>query len=184
MIKLKFLKFERRRNLFLEVSIIYMLLFAINLTNAQTISAESTNPRIKSYFSVVHPVVSFTKDSHQFNFSETYRVGFPVGINFLQSDKIAYSIEFVPTISVNDSSSNVTGLLFHPGVIYRNIGGFNFLTRLAFNTNGRYGFTAVINRPIIKKEKVTYFLAMPIPFRFGNDLPTSVTFGFQFGIIF
>ncbi|ADF51816.1 hypothetical protein ZPR_1481 [Zunongwangia profunda SM-A87] len=39
-------------------------------------------------------------------------------------------------------------------------------------------------RPIIKKEKVTYFLATPIPFRFGNDLPFSVTFGFQVGIAF
>jgi len=184
MIKLRVIKNKQQGNLFLQLPIILVLLFVSKITIAQTVGTESNAPKIKSYFSIVHPVASFTKDGSHFNFDDSYRVGFPVGINFLQSDKIAYSIEFVPTISVNDSSSNVTGLLFHPGVIYRNIGGFNFLTRLAFNTNGRYGFTAVINRPIIKKEKVTYFLAMPIPFRFGNDLPTSVTFGFQFGIIF
>ena len=36
-------------------------------------------------------------------------------------------------------------------------------------------------RPISKKEKVTYLLATPIPFRFGNDSPVSVSFGFQVG---
>lgn len=30
---------------------------------------------------------------------------------------------------------------------------------------------------------MTYFLAIPIPFRFGNGLPASVNFGFQIGII-
>lgn len=83
-------------------------------------------PKIKSYFSVVHPIATFTSGGNHFNFNDSYRVGFPVGINFLQSDKIAYSIEFVPAISVNDSTSSVTGLLFHPGVIYRNIRGFIF----------------------------------------------------------
>jgi len=166
------------------VVVLFILFLTSKIANAQTDGVVDSSPEIKSYFSIVHPITTLTKNGSHFNFDDSYRVGFPVGINFLQSDKIAYSIEFVPTISVNDSSSNVTGLLFHPGVIYRNIAGFNLLTRLAFNTNGRYGFTAVINRPIIKKDKVTYFLAMPVPFRFGNNSPFSVTFGFQVGIIF
>ena len=35
---------------------------------------------------------------------------------------------------------------------------------------------------VVKRDKVNYFLATPIPIRFGNELPTSVTFAFQFGI--
>lgn len=163
-----------------------MLIFFLtsNLAISQTDDKVSNYPKIKNYFSIVHPIVTFTNSGTHLNFNGSYNVGFPVGINFIQSDKIAFSVEFVPAIAVNDSLSMATGLLFHPGVIYRNIAGFNFLTRLAFNTNGRYGFTVVINRPIIKKEKVTYFTAIPVPFRFGNGLPASVNFGFQLGIIF
>ena len=170
-----------------EKQTIFILLISLltsKVTLSQTDNKIVNYPKIKSYFSIVHPIATFTRNENHFNFSGSYNVGFPVGINFLQSDKIAFSIEFVPALSVNDSLSRVTGLLFHPGVIYRNIAGFNFLTRLAFNTNGRYGFTAVINRPIVKTGKVTYFAAMPIPFRFGNGLPASVNFGFQLGIIF
>ena len=163
-----------------QIILILLLSFLTpKIVFSQVENKETNYPKIKNYFSIMHPIATITKDGNHFNFDGSYTVGFPVGINFLQSDKIAYSIEFAPMISFNDRASRVTGLLFHPGVIYRNIGGFNFLTRLAFNTNGRYGFTAVINRPIIKKEKVTYLLATPIPFRFGNDLPFSSNFWFS-----
>lgn len=167
-----------------QLLLIFLISFLTsNIALTQKDTKIANYPKIKSYFSIVHPIATFTRNENNFNFNGSYNVGFPVGINFLQSDKIAYSIEFVPTISVKDSTSNVTGLLFHPGIIYRNIAGFNFLTRIAFNTNGRYGFTAVINKPVIKKEKVTYFAAIPIPFRFGNGMPASLNFGFQLGII-
>lgn len=142
------------------------------------------DPEIKFYFSVVHPTASFSEDGTDYNFDGQYTVGFPIGINYILSDKIAFSIEFVPSITSQDSSSGVDGLLFHPGLIYRNIAGFNFLTRLAFNTNGRYGFTLVASRPILKREKVTYFLATPFPIRFGDDSPASLTVGLQFGVSF
>ncbi|MBO0354921.1 hypothetical protein J0656_12930 [Muricauda ruestringensis] len=154
-----------------------------NPKTPQTVS-ENGFPITKTYFSIVHPIVTFSDSGRNFNFDSGYTVGFPTGINFLQSEKVAFSLEFVPFISAEDGTSKVSGLLFHPGVIYRNIAGFNFLTRLAYNTNGRYGITAVINRPIVKRDKVNYFLATPIPIRFGNELPTSVTFAFQFGILF
>ena len=168
-----------------QIILILLISFLTSKVALSQIDNKAANhPKIKSYFSIVHPIATFIRDGKHFNFNGSYNVGFPVGINFLQSDKIAFSVEFVPAIAVNDSLSRVTGLLFHPGVIYRNIAGFNFLTRLAFNTNGRYGFTAVINRPIVKNGKVTYFAAIPVPFRFGNGLPASINFGFQLGIIF
>jgi len=161
-----------------------MSVFSITFAVAQSSQQEFTNPNISTYFSIVHPIVSFSDHGTNYNFRDNYTVGFPIGINFLKSKKIAFSIEFVPSVVATSNSNKMNGLLFHPGVIYRNIGGFNLLTRLAFDTNGRYGFTCIVNRPIIKQEKVTYFMAMPIPIRFGNDQPVSLTVGLQFGLSF
>jgi hypothetical protein len=140
--------------------------------------------RIKGYFSVVHPIVTFSEEGEAFNFSDTYVVGFPCGITFLDSDKLALSIEFVPSLEFEKGNNRMSGLLFHPGVIFRNRGSFNFLARAAFNTNGRYGFTLITNRTLFKSETKTYFVAMPIPFRFGSDSPGSITVGLQFGMVF
>ena len=152
------------------------------------VNSQSFNPldtvRIKGYFSVVHPIGSFDKEGGAFNFSDSYLVGFPCGVTFLDSEKLALSIEFVPNLQFTDSTSEMTGLLFHPGVIFRNRGSFNFLARAAFNTNGRYGFTLIINKTLFKSESKTYFLAMPIPFRFGAYSPASITIGLQFGMVF
>lgn len=166
--------------------VICLLLFFLSSVNssAQSVPAKSSNPKITTYFSIVHPVVSFSEHGTSLPLKDSYIIGFPIGINFLQNKKIVFSMEFVPTVVAADHTSKMSGLLFHPGVIFKNIGGFNFLSRLAFNTNGRYGFTAVVNRPIIKRENVTYFLAMPFPVRFGNNAPATVTIGFQFGISF
>jgi len=165
--------------------ILFFIVFAPKYTLfAQTNDSSQNHPKIKEYVSIIHPIGTFNQNGNHFNFSNGYTVGFPIGINFIKSEKIAFSMEFVPSIIINDSTSKTNGLLFHPGVIFRNIVGFNFITRIGFNTNGRYGFTAVINKPILKRQNSTYFLAVPTLLRFGNDLPPSVTVGFQVGILF
>jgi len=128
-------------------TMVFILRIVSGAIHAQ--AALSTKKNITTFFSIVHPVVTFSDGNSQFNFDGIYAVGFPTGVNFVQSERIAFSIELVPSIEVVDNNSRMSGLLFHPGVIYRNIGGFNFLTRLAFNTNGRFGFTLVANKPII-----------------------------------
>ncbi|WP_299366353.1 hypothetical protein [Winogradskyella sp.] len=168
----------------IRIVFLLYLLWLSDVLTAQNQSNSEDDSRIRTFFSVVHPIVSYSKNAPSYNFDGQYEIGFPTGVNFIQSEKIAFSIELVPSIEVIDNLSRMSGLLFHPGIIYRNIGGFNFLTRLAFNTNGRYGFTLVANKPIIKKDGITYFLATPIPIRFGNDNPTSLTIGFQFGVSF
>jgi len=140
--------------------------------------------KITAYFSFVHPILTINNDETIYNFQQRYVVGFPFGVNFIESEKIAFSFEFVPGITAQNGKSEMSGLLIHPGVIYRDIWGFNFLTRLAFNTNGRYGFTLVANHALVKTDTKTYFIAMPIPFRFGNEQSASVTVGLQFGIAF
>ncbi|MES2239843.1 MAG: hypothetical protein V4497_06230 [Bacteroidota bacterium] len=55
--------------------------------------------------------------------------------------------------------------------------------RVAFDTNGRYG-TPVFNKTVIKADNCSYFVAVPLPVRFGNEHPASFGLGFQFGITF
>lgn len=72
----------------------------------------------------------------------------------------------------------------HPGVLVSLGDGFTFAGRLAFETSGRYGLTPVLNKVIIKNKTSSFFAAIPIPFRFGNDKPFSATVAFQFGLSF
>ncbi|WP_421828536.1 hypothetical protein [Larkinella sp.] len=60
--------------------------------------------------------------------------------------------------------------------------GFTLAGRAAFETAGRYGFTPVLNKIVKKNKNSGYFVAVPV--RFGNNHPTNVTIGFQFGISF
>jgi hypothetical protein len=62
--------------------------------------------------------------------------------------------------------------------------GYTFAGRAAYETSGRDGFTPVLNKAVIKNKNSNYFVAVPVPVRFGNDHPASLTLGFQFGIAF
>lgn len=52
--------------------------------------------------------------------------------------------------------------------------------KMAFETSGRYGFTPILNKIIKKNKYSNYFVALPLPLRFGNNLPTSAIVAFQF----
>jgi hypothetical protein len=62
--------------------------------------------------------------------------------------------------------------------------GYTFAGRAAFETSGRYGITPVFNKVIKKNKNSSYYIAIPLPVRFGNDKPASFTIAFQFGIAF
>ncbi|KQM77904.1 hypothetical protein ASE74_16010 [Pedobacter sp. Leaf216] len=55
---------------------------------------------------------------------------------------------------------------------------------LHFETNGRYGFTPVFNQEIKKGNDVSFYLALPIPVRFGDDQAASLSTGVQVGVSF
>jgi hypothetical protein len=78
----------------------------------------------------------------------------------------------------------MSNFTFHPGVLVALGSGFTFAGRAAFETSGRYGITPVLNKTVIKNKSCSYFMALPLPLRFGNDKPASFTIGFQFGIAF
>ena len=146
--------------------------------------SQTTYPKITGYFGVMHPIVTLSNEQINLNFRDYYAVGFPTGINIWKSSKIGFSFEVVPNIKVQDASDKVTNLLFHPGVLVALGKGYTFAGRAAFESSGRYGFTPVINKTVIKSDNCSYYVAVPLPVRFGNDHPATFTVGFQFGIAF
>jgi hypothetical protein len=157
-------------------------LFISTTTSAQ--NPQPTYPKLAGYVGIVHPIVSFSSDGTHTNFKDSYIVGLPIGINIWKSAKIGFSSEIVPLIKATSASSKVNNVLFHPGILVALGNGFTFAGRLAFETSGRYGLTPVFNKVVKKNKGSSYFVAIPLPARFGNDQSSSYDVGFQFGIAF
>jgi len=157
---------------------------AFNSLCAQQSTPATSYPRTTGYISFVHPLITVDKDETTYNFSGSYTIGFPCGINILKSDKTGFSFELTPFIKASGGTSKMTNFLFHPGVMFRYPHGFTFIARMAFETAGRYGVTAVFNKVIIKTKMTNYFIAVPLPVRFGNDKPASIGAGLQLGVTF
>lgn len=153
----------------------------------QKVSAQTTPavyPKMAGYMGILHPIVTFSSEGTTPNFRDAYVVGFPTGLNLWKNNKIGFSVEIVPQIRAEKGVSKMSNLLFHPGILLSLGKGFTFAGRAAFETSGRYGFTPVFNKAFKRNDHSNYFIAIPLPIRFGNDRPTSATIGFQFGISF
>lgn len=146
--------------------------------------APAAYPKITAYVGILHPIVTLGKHEPHYNFDGAYVVGMPTGINIWKSPKIGFSVEFVPLIRASAGASKMNNFLFHPGVLFGLGNGFTLATRAAFETSGRYGVTPVLNKVVLKGRNCSYFVAVPLPARFGNEQPASLTAGFQFGISF
>jgi hypothetical protein len=157
-----------------------IVLYQANVAFSQT----SSFPRIAGYIGVVHPIVSFSDSGTTTNFKDYYLIGIPVGINIWKSTTIGFSLEFVPFIKAEKGTSKMNNFLFQPGVLVAMGRGFTFAGRMAFETSGRYGITPVFNYVFMKNKSSSYYIAIPLPVRFGNNMPNSVGINFQFGIAF
>lgn len=146
--------------------------------------ATVTYPRVTGYVGILHPIATFGSDGTDTNFGDHYVVGMPTGINIWKSAKIGFSLEFVPTIKVENGVGKMSNFLFHPGVLVALGNGFTFAGRAAFETSGRFGLTPVLGKTVVKGKSSSLFAAIPFPIRFGNDRPTTFTVGFQFGLAF
>jgi hypothetical protein len=144
----------------------------------------SNYPKIAGYVGILHPLVTFADGNTSTNFKNFYLGGLPVGINIWKNAKIGFSAEFVPFIRSEKGLSKMNNFLFHPGLLLALGHGYTFAGRAAFETSGRYGLTPVLNKIVKKNKNSGYFVAIPLPLRFGNDLPTSFSIGLQFGIAF
>ena len=163
-------------------------LFLVNSSIAQPNKLKSTiYPKTVGYFSLILPIVTLNKEkiTNDFsNFKDGFAIGFPVGVNILYSERFGFSYEITPTIQTKAGSTKTSKILFDPGTMFRFQHGFTIITRLAFETSGRYGFTPVFNKIVSRTKAANYFLAASLPCRFGNsDLP-SIGGSLQFGFIF
>lgn len=168
-------------NKFLTGNFVILLLLLSQLVFAQP---TETFPKITGYASILHPIIVINKSHTTTNFDGYYQVFFPFGINIWKSKKIGFSIELTPGIRAEGGASKMNNLLIHPGVLIALGKGFGFAGRVAFETSGRYGVTPVLSKVIKKNKGSAFYIATPMPVRFGNNLPASFTAGFQVGISF
>ncbi len=167
-------------------SILRLLLLVklILLLEGVALGQSTEPPKVTGYVGVLHPIVSFSEGQVTPNFKTYYQVGFPIGLNLWKSEKVGFSAEFVPFIRAEFGGSRMSNFLFHPGALLRFPKGYVMALRAAFETSGRYGFTPVLSKTVIKKEHHGYFVALPLALRFGNNHGAAFTPGFQFGINF
>ncbi|KQM76301.1 hypothetical protein ASE74_19825 [Pedobacter sp. Leaf216] len=173
------------RSFLISNTLILLFTITLNLSiKAQQTAQTSIYPKVTGYFSLLHPIGSLDKNGFHDNFSNVYTLAFPFGINILKSDKFGVSFEIAPNIRTEHNISKVSSVLFHPGAMFRFKHGFTFIGRVAFETNGRYGFTPVFNQVIKKGKNVNLYAALPFPVRFGNDQAASLSTGLQLGVSF
>jgi hypothetical protein len=151
---------------------------------APAATVKPTYPKTVGYLSFIIPFVTYSDHKFTPNFNGTTSIGFPIGVNVLYTEKFGFSYEFTPTIKATGGTSKMSNLLFDPGTMFRFQHGFTFISRLAFETSGRYGFTPVFNQVYARTKDVNYFVALSTPFRFGNSAPTSVGLNLQIGFTF
>jgi hypothetical protein len=161
-----------------------LFILSHHLLFSQQATSTQVYPKIAGYVSFIHPIVTIDKSGSTFNFKNSYNVGFPIGINILKSNKIGFSFEITPFIKSQNDTAKVNFILFHPGAMFRFKHNFTIITRLAFETSGRFGFTPVFNKVVAKAKNVNYFIAMSTPFRMGNSKPVSIGLALQLGISF
>lgn len=146
--------------------------------------AQNNFIKITGYFGILHPLVTVSSLETNVNFRDYYTVGFPFGVNFWKTSKTAFSLEIIPFVKAENGSSKMYNVLFHPGLVFDVGNGFRISARAAFETAGRYGFTPVFTKTIYKAKSNSYYIALGIPARFGNDKPGSIGTALQIGSAF
>jgi hypothetical protein len=171
------------------ISIVAISSLNINRALAQQQPIQSAGPiypKVVGYLSFIVPVVTINKSTTTTNFTSATTIGFPVGLNVLYSDKFGFSFEISPSIKASGTISKMSNLLFDPGPMFRFKHGFTIISRLAFETSGRYGFTPVFNKVFIRTKAVNYSISLSLPTRFGEDnsMPTPSSIGANVQFVF
>ena len=160
------------------------MLHAISFAQPQP---SPTYPKTVGYLSFILPMVTANKDKTTNDFSggiNQFAIGFPVGVNVLYSEHFGFSYEITPTIQASPSTTKTSKILIDPGPMFRFSHGFTIITRLAFETAGRYGFTPVFNEVYARSKVANYFVALSLPARFGNNELPTLGLNLQLGLIF
>ncbi len=159
------------------------------VSHAQTQPPTPTYPYVKGYLSFIIPWVSYQGSKWTPDFKSTTTIGFPFGVLVYYTDKFGFSFEITPSIAASKptgkyGTSKTSNVLFDPGPMFRFKHGFTIISRLAFETGGRYGVTPVFNKVVARTKAINYFVALSTPFRVGNSEPPSIGASMQIGFIF
>lgn len=160
------------------------LLYILLVVSTFSVSAQEHFPKLAGHVGIVHPLLTISDGNTTGNFGNSYSVGFPLSINIWKTEKVGFSFEIIPAIRSENGSHKMNNLTLHPGILYRLGKGYAFAGRAAFETSGRYGLTPVLNKVVKRNKYSNYFLAIPVPIRFGNDRPASINLSVQVGISF
>ena len=123
------------------------------------------------------------------NIADNFSIGFPLGVTFKGSGRMAYDLELVPGVQGTPRQTTFT---VHPGLVW-NVGhNFGAGIRAAFDVNSpQWGFTPLVNHswPITGSSLFkAYFVEAVLPVRFNRPTngpsTTPVTFGLHFGMGF
>ncbi len=122
------------------------------------------------------------------NLGDNFAIGFPLGVTFKGKGRMAYDLEFVPSIQ---DSPRKTSLTVHPGLVWGLGHHWAAGMRVAFDINSsQFGFTPLVNHswPIEGHFFKAYFVEAVLPVRFnrpqGGPSTNPVTFGLHFGLGF
>ena len=168
---------------------VILLLCSGNLFSQNTaLPAAPSYPYAKAYLSFIIPWVTISKTTTT-EFQSATTIGFPVGLMVYSSKTFGFSYEITPSIAASKptkgkGTSKTSNLLFDPGPVFRFTHGWNVIARLAFETQGRYGFTPVLNKVYARTKAVDYWFSVSTPVRFGNSIPASIGGSLQIGFTF
>jgi hypothetical protein len=140
--------------------------------------------KITGFIGIVHPLVTVSSQETVMNFRDYYTVGFAFGANFWKTNKMAYSMEFIPMVRYENGSSKMYNVIFQPGFVFDLENKMRFITRASFETAGRYGFTPLISKTFHTGKSNNYYISVGLPIRMGNDKPISLGSVFQIGTSF
>lgn len=163
-------------------SVVVIMACLLGSAHAQDRAQSAEFPlKVSGYFGVLHPIATLQGGQVTTNFDDAYTVAFPTGINVQRNAGMGFSFEIVPTIKSNSLRSSVSGVAIQPGVSFPLKNGWTFVNRVSFETSGRYGITPVIAKVIIPGKNAVSCV-MPIPIKFGNEQPASVTAALLFTV--
>lgn len=165
-------------------TILVAAVFLVTFVRTAIAQQTQTYPKIVGYFSAANPLATLSEGKIKSNFKDVYTLNFLFGLNLFKSDGFGVSFEMAPSIRTENNISKVHSVAFSPGGIFRFKHDMAIAQRVAFETNGRYGFTTIFNKIVVKGKDASFFLAVPFGTRFGNNLPTTLTTSIQAGVFF
>ena len=162
---------------------------AIILFSLAAVVPASAQDTLGGHIGFVLPLVTHS-GGQTTTISDSFSIGFPMGITVKGKGRMAFDLELVP--SIQDTPRQV-GLLVHPGLVWGIGHGFAVGARGAFDVNtAQFGFTPLVNKswPIKSENSFfkSYFAEAVLPVRFnrptGFPATNAVTFGIHFGLGF